>query len=148
MGVKASPEEIYRGLTETEKLALCWTTDTRGSGAKVGDTLEFWFYGFCQKFNVEELEPGKRVVWKSPKGQGADEWEETEVTFDLSTDEKQTFIQFRHSGWREEKGVPTPMTLRSITGELVREEVNQPCERLAGSLLRWLIPLGVKSSGT
>jgi hypothetical protein len=27
--------------------------------------------------------------------------EETEVTFDLSTDEKQTFLQFRHSGWRE-----------------------------------------------
>lgn len=50
---------------------------------------------------VKELKPGKRVAWKSPKGQGADEWEETEVTFDLSTDEKQTFIQFRHSGWRE-----------------------------------------------
>jgi len=27
--------------------------------------------------------------------------EETEVSFDLSTDEKQTFLQFRHSGWRE-----------------------------------------------
>jgi Activator of Hsp90 ATPase homolog 1-like protein len=65
------------------------------------DTLEFWFSGFCQKFNVKELRPGKRVAWKSPKGQGSDGWEETEVPFELSTNEKQTFIQFRHSGWRE-----------------------------------------------
>ena len=62
------------------------------------DTLEFWFIGFCQKFNVKELKPGKLVAWKSPKGQGNGEWEETEVSFDLSTDEKHTCIQFRHSG--------------------------------------------------
>lgn len=101
IGVKASPNEIYRYLTETDKLAQWWTTDTGGSGAKVGDTLEFRFYGSCQKFNVKELKKGKRVVWKSPKGQGNEEWEDTEVSFDLSTDEQQTFIQFRHSGWRE-----------------------------------------------
>ena len=101
VGIKASPEEIYKALTETERLAQWWTTDTRGSGAKVGDTLEFWFYGSCQKFNVKELKPGKRVTWKSPKGQGNNEWEETQVSFDLSTDQKQTFLQFRHSGWRE-----------------------------------------------
>jgi uncharacterized protein YndB with AHSA1/START domain len=103
VGIKATPEDIYKALTETEKLAQWWTIDTRGSGTTVGDTLEFWFNkaSFCQKFNVKELEPGKRVVWKSPKGQGADQWEGTEVAFDLSTDEKQTFIQFRHSGWRE-----------------------------------------------
>jgi len=102
VGVKASPEVVYKYLTETAKLAQWWTTDTRGSGVKVRDTLEFWFFNsFCQKFMVKELNPGKRVAWKSPKGQGANEWEETEVTFELSTDEKQTFIQFRHSGWRE-----------------------------------------------
>jgi uncharacterized protein YndB with AHSA1/START domain len=101
VGIKATPEEIYKALTETGRLAQWWTTDTRGSGVKVGDTLEFWFYGSCQKFNVKELKPCKRVAWKSPKGQGNNEWEETEVTFDLSTDQKQTFLQFRHSGWRE-----------------------------------------------
>jgi uncharacterized protein YndB with AHSA1/START domain len=102
VGIKASSEAVYSALTETEKLAQWWTTDTRGSGAKVGDTLEFWFYGsFCQKFNVQELDSGKRVAWKSPIGQGAGEWEGTEIAFDLSTDEKQTFVQFRHSGWKE-----------------------------------------------
>jgi uncharacterized protein YndB with AHSA1/START domain len=101
VGIKATPEAVCKALTETETLARWWTTDTRGSGAKIGDTLEFWFNDFCQKFNVKELEPGKRVVWKSPQGQGMGEWEETEVAFDLSTDEKQTFVQFRHSGWSD-----------------------------------------------
>jgi uncharacterized protein YndB with AHSA1/START domain len=102
VGIKAPPEEIYKTITETDKLALWWTADTRGSGAKVGDSLEFWFPGgFCQKFNVKDLKPGKLVALRAPKGQGAGEWEDTEITFDLSTDEKQTFIQFRHSGWRE-----------------------------------------------
>ncbi len=101
VGIKSSPQEIYQALTVTNKLAQWWTTDTRGSGEKVGETLEFWFGDFCQKFTVQELVPGKRVAWKSPKGQGAGEWEGTEISFDLSTDDKQTFIQFRHSGWRE-----------------------------------------------
>ena len=68
VGIKASPEQICKALTETEKLAQWWTTDTRGSGAKVGDTLEFWFGRFCQKFNIKELKAGKRVAWNSPKG--------------------------------------------------------------------------------
>jgi uncharacterized protein YndB with AHSA1/START domain len=73
VGIKASPEDIYKPLTERDKLALWLTTGTRGSGAEVGDSLEFHFYGFCQKFNVKALQPGKRVVWKSPKSQGANE---------------------------------------------------------------------------
>jgi uncharacterized protein YndB with AHSA1/START domain len=101
VGIKASPEEIYSYLTEREKLARWWTTDTRGSGAKPGDRLEFWFNSFCQSFQVSELQPGQRVAWISPKGQGAGEWEGTEISFDLSTDEKQTLLQFRHSGWKD-----------------------------------------------
>jgi uncharacterized protein YndB with AHSA1/START domain len=73
VGVKAPPEKIYKYLTETAKLAQWWTTDTRGSGRKVGDTLEFCFSGFCQRFNVRALTPGKRVAWTSAKGQGSDE---------------------------------------------------------------------------
>lgn len=113
VGIKASPEAIYQALTEREKLARWWTTDTRGSGAKIGDTLEFWFGGtFCQKFDVTELAPGKRVAWKSPKGQGAGEWEGTEISFELSTDDKQTFVQFQHTGWREPTGFQGHCSMR------------------------------------
>jgi uncharacterized protein YndB with AHSA1/START domain len=100
IGVKASPEVIYQTLTEPKKIAQWWT-ETRGDGTEVGDTLEFWFGEFCQKFNVKALQPGKLVSWKAPTGQGADEWEGTEITFNISTDDKQTYIWFRHSGWRE-----------------------------------------------
>jgi hypothetical protein len=44
---------------------------------------------------------GKQVIWKAPKGQELEEWDDTEVTFDILTDDKQTYIRFRHSGWRE-----------------------------------------------
>ena len=39
VGVKASPEEIYKALTETGKLAQWWTTDTIGSDKKSGTFL-------------------------------------------------------------------------------------------------------------
>jgi uncharacterized protein YndB with AHSA1/START domain len=100
IGVKASPDDIYETLTEPQRLAQWWT-DTRGSGTKVGDTLEFWFGDHCQKFDVKVLKPEKRVIWKAPKGQELEEWDGTEFTFDISTDDKQTYIRFRHSGWRE-----------------------------------------------
>jgi uncharacterized protein YndB with AHSA1/START domain len=101
IGAKASPEKAFEALTRPEKLAQWWTPDTRGSGTKVGDTLEFWFGEFCEKFDVTALEPGRKVAWKAPKGQGAAEWEGTEVTCTLSKDDKQTFVRFKHSGWRE-----------------------------------------------
>lgn len=101
VGIKAPPLEVYRALTEVERLAQWWTTDTRGRAREVGDTVEFWFGSSCQKFVVQRLEAGKRVVWKSPLAQGNPEWEGTEVAFELSTDALQTIVQFRHSLWRE-----------------------------------------------
>ena len=109
IGVKASANDVYAALTEPKKLAQWWASDTRGSGTKVGDTLEFWFGEFCQKFEVKELRPGRQVAWKSPKGQGAGEWEGTEVAFDISKDDKQTFIRFRHSGWKENTDFHAPL---------------------------------------
>jgi len=70
IGVKASPEEFYKTLktlTEPKKLAQWWTSDTRGSGTKVGDTLEFWFGELCEKFDVTALKPGKHVAWRPRK---------------------------------------------------------------------------------
>jgi uncharacterized protein YndB with AHSA1/START domain len=35
VGVKTSPAEIYKILTESEKLAQWWTSETRGSGKSI-----------------------------------------------------------------------------------------------------------------
>ncbi len=67
IGGKGSPKDIYKTLTEPERLAQWWT-ETRGSGKKVEDTLEFWFGDLCQKCDVTALKPGKQVIWKASKG--------------------------------------------------------------------------------
>ena len=98
VGIQASNDVVYRTLTEPKELARWWTSDTRGKGDHVGDTLEFWFGEFCQKFVVEELQPGKLVRWKAT--QGMEEWAGTEVSFTLSTKGPQSFVRFQHAGWR------------------------------------------------
>ena len=105
VGIKASPKAVYQALTDTNKLAGWWTSDTRGSGSKVGGVLEFWFGDFCHKFEVVELQPDKLVRWKAYKKEGVDEWAGTEVAFSLSADEKQCFVYFSHSGWRRDSGI-------------------------------------------
>ena len=105
VGIKASPEAVYQALTDTKRLAGWWTSDTRGSGSKVGDVLEFWFGDFCQKFEVVELQPGKLVRWKANRRESAEEWAGTEVAFSLSADEKQCYVHFSHSGWRRDSGL-------------------------------------------
>ena len=89
VGIAASPEAVYGALTEVEKLAGWWTSDTRGEGAKVGGVLEFWFGDFCQAFEVVELRPGRLVRWKATREETIEEWAGTEVRFDLSADEAQ-----------------------------------------------------------
>ncbi len=106
VGIKASPEAVYQALTDTGKLAGWWTSDTRGSGSKVGDVLEFWFEeDFCQKFEVVELQPAKLVRWKANREEGIEEWSGTEIAFTLSADEKQCYVLFSHSGWRRDDGL-------------------------------------------
>jgi len=104
VGIKASAEAVYLALTDTKKLAGWWTSDTRGNGSEVGGTIEFWFGDSCHKFEVIGLQPGKLVRWKAHKEEGSEEWAGTEIAFSLSADEKQCFVQFSHSGWRDDRG--------------------------------------------
>lgn len=99
IGVKAAPEEVFKALTDTKRLAEWWTSDTRGSGMAVGEVLEFWFGKFCQRFEVKAFESGKLLVWKATKD-GMDEWVGTEISFTISADDQQTWVRFKHAGWR------------------------------------------------
>lgn len=104
VGIKASPQAVYQALTDTKKLAGWWTADTRGHGSEVGGVLEFRFGEYCKRFKVIELQSGKLVRWKSTGGENDDEWDGTEISFSLSTDEKQCYVLFSHSGWRSDSG--------------------------------------------
>jgi uncharacterized protein YndB with AHSA1/START domain len=103
VGINAAPSEIYRALTNVDKLAEWWTSDTRGE-SRTGKTLEFRFGRFCQVMEVGALEPGKHVQWL-PTEAGAADWVGTSIDFTIIPDEKQSLVHFRHSGWREGAGI-------------------------------------------
>ena len=96
--VNAAPSHLYRALTDIEKLAHWWTTDTRGE-SKIGKSLEFRFGGLCQVMNVTVLEPEERVRWHVTEI-GLPDWADTEIEFRLSREGDRTLLHFRHSKWR------------------------------------------------
>jgi hypothetical protein len=55
-------------------------------------------FGFC-RMQVADAVSGRRVRWRCVEG--PEEWVGTEVTFDLAGRDDQTFVLFRHAGWKE-----------------------------------------------
>ncbi|HLK03468.1 MAG TPA: SRPBCC domain-containing protein [Candidatus Acidoferrum sp.] len=99
--INASPEKLYRALTEVDQLSHWWTTDTRGQSA-VGSHLEFWFSGFLGSvMKVIELKPGELVRWQAID-QGLPDWIDTRLEFNIFTEKNQTVLHFRHSNWRDD----------------------------------------------
>jgi uncharacterized protein YndB with AHSA1/START domain len=99
VGIKASPADIYKALTDVDQLAKWWTSDTRGE-SKTGKTLEFRFNKFGQEMKVGELKAGELVRWL-PTENGVPDWVGSTIEFAIIPADGQTFVQFRHSGWRE-----------------------------------------------
>lgn len=96
--IKASEDAVYHALTDPQLISQWWMPDTRGE-SKVGKTLEFWFGENCQPMKVIGLEPDKLVRWQAPE-KGSDDWAGTEVEFKISSQSNQTYVHFRHFGWR------------------------------------------------
>lgn len=100
VGIKASPEKVYRALSEEKGLAGWWTSNTKAS-ATVGSTAQFRFgdHGF-NDMEVVELVPGKRVRWRCVDG--PKEWIGTELSFDLRQEASLTIVLFAQRGWKEQ----------------------------------------------
>ena len=94
VGVDASPERTYEALATIDGLRGWWVSQASGN-AEAGGTIDF---GFC-KMRVLEALPGQKVRWRCIEG--PEEWVGTEVTFDLSRKDGQTFILFKHADWKE-----------------------------------------------
>lgn len=104
VGIKASPEKVYRALSTIEGLARWWTENTSGV-TEVGQTITFQFRdpngGIKGEFEMEvmKLEPSKRVQWKCVNG--PKEWVGPEITFDLKQENDITIVLFGHRNWKE-----------------------------------------------
>ena len=102
IGIMASVEEVYSALTTDSGLATWWTTDTSGAG-DVGAIIEFRFGGDGPDFEVMELQPNSLVRWRH-HGEMPKAWIGTEINYQLSTNEDQTYVLFTHSNWKEPSG--------------------------------------------
>jgi uncharacterized protein YndB with AHSA1/START domain len=103
VGIKSSPDEVYKALATREGLAAWWTKNTQGE-SKVGGVLKFRFSangseigGFDMK--VLELHPARRVLWQVVDG--PQEWIGTRIGFDLKQAGDHAIVLFKHQDWKE-----------------------------------------------
>ena len=103
VGIKSSPDAVYRALTTRDGLAGWWTDRTEGAGP-VGGLFQFRFVdgdadigGFDIK--VLELQPDRQVLWQVVGG--PDEWIGTRISWDIRQEGEYAIVMFRHQDWRE-----------------------------------------------
>ena len=94
VGINARPQPVYGALTTIPGLRAWWVSQTDGD-PRAGGVIDF---GFCRMQVIESV-PDRRVRWRCIEG--PPEWVSTEVSFELIWKDEQTFLLFKHSGWKE-----------------------------------------------
>ena len=95
VGVKASPEEVYKALTTLDGLSAWWARAT--GDTEIGGQLQFHFGQYGVTMRVEDARPWQKVVWRCDIDDG--EWKDTGVCFDIVETEEQVLINFSHTRW-------------------------------------------------
>jgi uncharacterized protein YndB with AHSA1/START domain len=93
ISINASPDAVYAALATQRGLASWWTADTRAD-EKVGGKAEFGFddRGMVFRMRIDELVPGKRVVWSCLGDQP--EWSGTTLTWTISRENDVSVLRF------------------------------------------------------
>jgi uncharacterized protein YndB with AHSA1/START domain len=99
VGISGSAQEIYTLLTTDDGLSKWWTTDTHGAG-EPGSIIAFRFGEGGPDFEVLELVPYSKVVWRH-SGEMPPAWKGSEISFQLEETARQTFVNFRHYNWQQ-----------------------------------------------
>lgn len=94
VGIRASAKQVYDTLTTIEGNRHWWVSDCQGDAAK-GGIIDFGFI----TVKVVEAKPGKLVKWKVLTG--PIEWMGTVISFQLVRKMGQTFVIFKHAGWKK-----------------------------------------------
>jgi len=97
--INAPAEKVYAAITTQEGLRGWWTADSVAQ-PHVGGTAEFGFYNRAIVFRmrIEELKPGKRVVWACLGDH--DDWKGTRLTWEISEKDGKSTLHFTHANWR------------------------------------------------
>jgi uncharacterized protein YndB with AHSA1/START domain len=93
ISINASPDAVYAALATQRGLASWWTADTRAD-EKVDGKAEFGFddRGMVFRMRIDELVPGKRVVWSCLGDQP--EWSGTTLTWTISRENDVSVLRF------------------------------------------------------
>ena len=97
--IKTTPAKVFAALATQAGLRGWWTAETNAE-ERVGGKAEFGFdrRGMVFRMRIEELAPGKRVVW-SCSGDHP-EWAGTTLTWDIAAENGSTVLRFTHGGWK------------------------------------------------
>jgi hypothetical protein len=103
--VNASADEAMKKITQVN---LWWKTDFYGSAKKLNDKFKIPFGELNGEksfvdFVVSEFVPNKKVVWKVtncnlPWFKDKKEWNNTEIVFEISSENGKSKIDFTHIG--------------------------------------------------
>lgn len=99
--VNASPDEVFKNINTVTKW---WTEVLTGNSEKLNDTFTVKFgdvHVSTQK--IIEMIPDKKIVWLVTESnlnfiKKKDEWTNTEIIFEISTNDNKTQVDFTHSG--------------------------------------------------
>jgi Activator of Hsp90 ATPase homolog 1-like protein len=80
-----------------------WTASFTGASSKVGDTFTLCWGDTFVDFAVLELVPSKKIVWRVTDCnlhfiEDKNEWKDTQVVFDISSDGSSTAVTMTHAG--------------------------------------------------
>jgi uncharacterized protein YndB with AHSA1/START domain len=96
--MRSSTAKVYEALSTTEGLSHWWMIGTTGD-PKVGGVIKFRPEGGGFDMKVLESKPGERVAWECVGG--PPEWIGTRISFQLERRDDETFVLFKHQGWKE-----------------------------------------------
>jgi uncharacterized protein YndB with AHSA1/START domain len=98
VGMRGDAAKVYEALATTEGLSRWWITGTTGS-TTVGGVAKFRPEGGAFDMKVTASKPRELVEWECVGG--PPEWIGTHLTFRLEQRGADTFVLFKHAGWRE-----------------------------------------------
>ena len=98
VGIKAPLADVHAALTQVDRLAGWWTTDTTGEG-QAGGALAFKF-GERGFIDVKVLaDQPDRILWEVTDG--PPEWIGSRIVWAPKVSGDWTVVMFSHTGWRE-----------------------------------------------
>ncbi len=99
--VDQSPEEVFNAINN---VSGWWQGEIKGNTYKLDDefTYQMGDVHFSRQKIVESI-PGQRLVWLVTESKinfvtDKNEWLNTKIIFDISTDDNKTKISFKHEG--------------------------------------------------